>query len=209
MGLVQGPVLLAAGAQGRKSAGTPGKLRHTEAGDHPLAHDNEEPALHEHKRWSGQGRLEEKFRFNGPSPHLSEHQRLDQEAHALRALADGGDAESSLHLEFHDDSLTPINFPATAECVTTDLPSSAVAVTSFESTVLVGADNVWKRLQEALSAQGQCQSPPCCQVSAPTYHMPLIDGQSGFLRRPVGHVGVGWQGIRSLSEGARFILKLT
>lgn len=160
MGLVQSPFVLATGALRGRSAGAPGTLVHEEAGDH-LPHHNQRPALHEDTRWRGRGRFQEL-------------QREEDEDRASRVLGDGEGTESSLRLEFHEANSTPIVFPPTAECLTTNHQSSVVWDDSFGPAVLVGADNVWDRLQQAASARGQCPSLPCCQVSAQTLPRPRL-----------------------------------
>ncbi|CAN0371257.1 unnamed protein product, partial [Pylaiella littoralis] len=150
MGLVQTSSVLATGARGRWVEPS-GSLQHAEADEHHLHNQNQGPALRKGGRWHGQGRVQ-KLQWE------------EDKGRASRTLRDATDTESSLPLELHGVGFTPIHLPPTTECL---LPSNATAHHSsavvVNSSDLVGSDNVWNRLQQAVSARDQCQSPPCCQ----------------------------------------------
>lgn len=127
------------------------------------SHRNREQARRRDKRWGGEGRFQNL-------------QWEEVEDRASRALGDGQASimENSLRLEFHDDvSFTPIHVPPTNTCATTGHHANPVAGNSSRWPDLVGADNVWNRLQQAVSVRDECQSPPCCQVSTITAELSL------------------------------------
>lgn len=114
---------------------------------------------HPHENRHEQGQFKEILRRHDSPPQQVDLQAQKRDGSQARRASENGLGGSSQARP------RQLEFRSFATCPSAHHRNNSVEENAYRSTIVVGADNVWARLTQAAFQQGQCPSPPCCQVS--------------------------------------------